>query len=496
MKQVEIYRIFEITLPGTAAEGSFQTEAATYEVKGFLSGENQVTVRFMPDALGDWHYLLTSDTETVSGNFLCTPAAEENHGPVQVRGRKFAYADGSRYLPFGTTCYAWAHQTEALREETLNTLKNSPFNKVRMLLFPKSTIYCEYEPACFPFLKNGEGKWDVHQPDQRFWQDFEAQILELDKLGIEADLILFHPYDRWGFASLSREEGLAYLDYCIARLGAYKNIWWSIANEYDLVLGKTEADWDAYGERVFALDQGRHLLSIHNCCQPYPDRGWISHCSIQTNFLRLTLTYSWAYQKPIVIDECSYEGDLEFTWGGMSAFEMVHRTWMAVCCGGYCTHGETYHDDNEILWWGKGGKIRGESAERIAFLKELLESLPGTPEAAMANLQLDGGEGTQNSLAMALGAAMERMPEGLKTLFMAELIPMVCGTGGYSLFYAGRVCQSHMDVWCPGAGAFRAEVIDIWDMTRTPAGEITGGGRIKLPAKEGQAILLTKIREA
>lgn len=56
MKQVELYRVFEVTLPGTCAEGRFQMGEASYQVKGFLSGDNQVTVRFMPDTVGDWHY--------------------------------------------------------------------------------------------------------------------------------------------------------------------------------------------------------------------------------------------------------------------------------------------------------------------------------------------------------------------------------------------------------------------------------------------------------
>lgn len=495
MKQVELYRVFEITLPGTCAVGNFQMGDTSCHVRGFLSGENQVTVRFMPDEVGDWHYRITSDAETAEGDFRCTAAEEGNHGPVRVWSRKFAYADGSRYLPFGTTCYGWAHQTDALRCQTLDSLKSSPFNKMRMLLFPKSMVYNTGEPRAFPFLKDSHDNWDVHQPNFLFWEDFEHQILELDKLGIEADLILFHPYDRWGFATLSREDSLTYVEYCVSRLGAYKNIWWSLANEYDLVPGKTEEDWDAFAERIYQLDGARHLLSIHNCCQPYPNRDWMTHCSVQTNLCRQTLTLGWAYQKPVIIDECGYEGNIEFTWGNLSGFEMVNRFWTVMACGGYCTHGETFFREDEILWWGKGGELTGSSVERISFLRSLLEELPGVPEAALGSLAGNpNGNETDGGMA-AFGAAMMRMPEDTRTAFIAELIPMICANPDYMLYYLGRTCPAWLDVHCPGEGAFRAEVIDIWDMTRTPAGEITGGGRIKLPAKEGQAILLTKIRE-
>ena len=50
----------------------------------------------------------------------------------------FAYADGKPYVQIGTTCYAWTHQTEKLERQTLATLKKSPFNKLRMCVFPEA----------------------------------------------------------------------------------------------------------------------------------------------------------------------------------------------------------------------------------------------------------------------------------------------------------------------------------------------------------------------
>jgi hypothetical protein len=40
----------------------------------------------------------------------------------------FRYADGSRYVPIGTTAYAWTHQPAEVQERTLQTLAGSPFN--------------------------------------------------------------------------------------------------------------------------------------------------------------------------------------------------------------------------------------------------------------------------------------------------------------------------------------------------------------------------------
>ena len=67
-----------------------------------------------------------------------------------------------------------------------------------------------------------------------------------------ADLILFHPYDgvpleasegHWGFDCLGGHDPLRYgpandehyLRYAVARLASFSNVWWSLANEWDLL---------------------------------------------------------------------------------------------------------------------------------------------------------------------------------------------------------------------------------------------------------------------
>lgn len=70
-------------------------------------------------------------------------------------------------------------------------------------------------------------------------------IDSLASFGCEADLILFHPYDKgyWGFDSMPMEVNLRYLQYLQARLSSFHNVWWSLANEYDLVKQKSEDEW-------------------------------------------------------------------------------------------------------------------------------------------------------------------------------------------------------------------------------------------------------------
>lgn len=80
----------------------------------------------------------------------------------------------------------------------------------------------------------------------RLFQHLEKRIDQLNRLGIEADLILFHPYDkgRWGFDAMSNEVNVRYIKYITARLASFRNVWWSMANEWDYVsenCGRLEA---------------------------------------------------------------------------------------------------------------------------------------------------------------------------------------------------------------------------------------------------------------
>jgi hypothetical protein len=96
----------------------------------------------MPDKTGPWHYTIFSSAAELngkSGAFTVTPPSAKNHGPVSVTNTfHFTYADGTPFNELGTTSYGWTHQNEKLEEQTLQTLAASPFNKIRMCVFPTS----------------------------------------------------------------------------------------------------------------------------------------------------------------------------------------------------------------------------------------------------------------------------------------------------------------------------------------------------------------------
>lgn len=68
----------------------------------------------------------------------------------------------------------------------------------------------------------------------------------------------------------------------------------------------------------------------------------MTHCSIQHHDLLQVPRWLQQYGKPVVVDECGYEGDIHMNWGDLSAEEMIHRFWLGFAAGGYVGHSETY----------------------------------------------------------------------------------------------------------------------------------------------------------
>jgi hypothetical protein len=354
-------------------------------VGGFYDGSGIYRIRFMPPAEGSWSFETTSNAQSldgITGTLTVAAPKSENHGRVVVRDAyHFRYQDGTAYLPFGTTAYAWTHQPDALQEHTLDTLKAAAFTKLRMCVFPKSFVYNSREPDLFPFERAQDGSWDFTRFSEPYFQVLERRIIQLQQLGVEADLILFHPYDRWGFSQMPRWADQLYTAYVVRRLAALRNVWWSLANEYDFMRSKTVDDWEGIAEVITREDHAGHLTSIHNGFVLYDHiRPWVTHCSIQKNDTQNTAAnvdeWRGRFGKPVVVDEIGYEGNLPWGWGNLTAEELVRRAWEGAVRGGYVNHGETYHDDNKVVWWSHGGALRGESPQRFRFLARIVAEAP------------------------------------------------------------------------------------------------------------------------
>ena len=476
--ETEQWCIFEVSLSGPKDGNPFVDVNLSAEfilnddvlkVMGFYDGNGVYCIRFMPDRMGDWKYTTKSNSKELDGKtgfFACVKPSAQNCGPVGVKDTyHFAYANGTTYCQFGTTCYAWIHQTEELQQQTLKTLATAPFNKLRMCVFPKNYAYNKNEPQLYPFEKNTDGKFDFARFNPKFFHHLEQRVKDLMALGIEADLILFHPYDegRWGFDRMDSESDRRYLRYVVARLSAFRNVWWSMANEYDF-MNKKPTDWDDFFRIVQQSDPYNHPRGVHNGAKWYDHKKpWVTHASIQSGNLSEAKQWRKRYQKPIIDDECQYEGNIREPWGNITAQELVHRFWQGSVVGCYVGHGETYIDPNDVLWWSKGGVLHGESPSRIAFLRKLVEEGPAV-----------GLEPIETSWEWDVYAGGKKGDD-------------------YFLIYFGVHQPKVAVIPLPSTSWYKVEVIDAWNMTIKPIeGTFTGKKPIPLPGKPYMALRIQK----
>jgi len=498
--QVEKWGMQEILCPGRCGgnpftdydiSAEFASADETVQVRGFYDGEGRWIVRFMPSFEGHYTFRVfgSFSEEVFEGEFDAIAPSAGNHGPVRVaRTYHFAYEDGTRYIPVGTTCYVWQLQTPEIFERTLTTLAASPFNKIRFCVFPKHYDYNLNEPYSYPYEgtpcdsswltrdnfweanpHTPGNSWDFTRFNPAHFRHLEKAVQRLQDIGVEADIIILHPYDRWGFSTMTKAQDHLYFRYLTARLAAYRNVWWSLANEYDILSEKTTQDWEDMAAVIQAHDPYHHLMSIHNCHTVYDHtRPWITHaCMQRQDIYRTTENVDlWCeqYRKPVIVDEMAYEGNIQHGWGNISGEEVTRRFWEASMRGGYGGHGETFLHEKGILWWSHGDVLHGTSPVRLQFLKDFLSQLPP--------LQRVKGRFDE----------VIAIPEGED----AE-------NPSLRVYYHSFMQPSFREYRLPEGVKWQVEVIDTWNMTRVDMGVREGHFRIPLPGRSYMAIFMRRV---
>lgn len=506
--QIERWGVFEIALKGRedgnpftdySIEGTFRNEQETVTVSGFYDGDGIYKVRFMPSFEGEYTYSIggSFSSEKAEGVFTAVKPTGNNHGPVRVHNQyHFAYEDGTPHYSFGTTCYTFDMQKDEIIENTFRELEKGFFNKMRFCIMPKHYDYCLHDPVAFPYegtptdasaltrdnfyLYNGaaEGNhWDFKRFNPAFFQIHDRMIERLMDMGIEADLIIFHAYDRWGFSKMSMEDNMRYIRYVTARYSAYRNVWWALANEYELLGHLKVDDWELLAKELTSCDPYHHLASIHNCETFYDySKPWITHCSCQRCDHYRTTEYTdelrEQYGKPVVWDEFGYEGDFPHCWGNFTPEEIVRRSWEAILRGGYPGHSETFLSDDNIIWWSHGNKLKGKSAERFKFMRQFMENVPGCG-LKLGRLRDDVHFQWDDKVAV----PEEKQYEG-----------------DYYFFYYSLWQPTFRQIWVDDDTEFDVDVVDTYNMTITPAGRHKGRFDIPLPGRQYMGIRLRKVQ--
>ena len=384
-----------------------------------------------------------------------------------VDGFHFRHADGTRHRPLGTTAYAWTHQPEELQEQTLRTLAGSPFTKMRMCVFPKSYLYNANEPDDFVFPGSLAEGFDLERFDVEHFRRLEQRIAQLGALGIEADLILFHAYDRWGFADLGPAVDER-------RCGTSCGAWppsrtcggrWRTSTT--CCGRKTRQDWERSPRSSARRTRSGISARSTTAARSTTTRPWITHVSMQRVDVYRTAenTDEWRerWGKPVVIDECAYEGDIDQGWGNITGEEMVRRFWEGAVRGGYVGHGETYLDDARRAVVGEGRRTARHSPARI-----------GIPRHAARRVSRRG---------------LDPLPSDWD-------VPWGGVAGEHLIGYFGFNRPRFRNIMLP-EGESTVDVIDTWNMTveRWPA-FTRRTVRVDLPGRQFMAVRLRRVDAA
>ena len=245
---------------------------------------------------------------------------------------------------------------------------------------------------------------------------------------------------------MKAEDDDRYWKYVLARFSAYRNVWWSLANEYDLMHEKTLSDWERYASIICEKDPYHHLRSIHNCKAYYDyNLPWITHCSIQRTetYRSSELVNEWRekYHKPVVLDEICYEGNIQFGWGNISGEEMTRRFWEHSAA-------EDIRDTVKLI------------SVRIVFSGGLMAAfswnLTGSYQISCKN----HGRNT--------GLGVEPMP--------CKWDEVACRAAGfparkdYFIYYYSFMRPGFRDFYFDDTTEYQVEIIDTWEMTITDGG--------------------------
>jgi len=478
-------------------KANFRSGTKSVTVDGFYDGNHIWKIRFMPEEQGEWTIRTTSNDPELNGKtgmFTVTAPAANNHGPVHVAKRfHFSYADGTPYFMLGTTVYGGLTGGAAGRIANTIKLANSSFNKARFMLLPfggGGRRGAGFEPA---YELKPDGTPDYGRPNPRYYEEVENGIRDLRTLGIEVDLILFTPYGGPNSTSnMGEANDIVYLRYVAARLAAYRNVWWTLANEFDLA--KYPKDWKKLGTIVHGADPYKHPIGIHQSVIAYYDNfePWIDHTILQDvtlqrlaakprNDANLVID-ARKIGKPVVVDEYGYEGDNGTAWGSLGPREEVEEHWAITMAGGYASHGESYSGSMGL----PSDRFLGESATRLGFLKKIMMEAPFQemePANDLVSLDLPAANPHRAYVVTALAKRgsyyLIYFPEPKEastwnTGFFGPATPShplpihePYGVMPPATFNAQTVVQL-------GEGTFRVDVIDTWLMTVRTIGYTKG----------------------
>jgi len=201
--------------------------------------------------------------------------------------------------------------------------------------------------------------------------------------------------------------------------------------------------------------------------------------------------------KPIVWDETMYEGNITYSWGSLSAQVQAQRFWTAASNGAHCaghsntallpgdvpnctnpnsdgTHGKPLC--NPIMWWNKGGALRGDSPPRIDFYRKQM-SAPDTPPYHLMSSRK-------------LWEAQNKSEPGFYR--GAGVYHLSANDGSWHLVYWLNTTKPIGIPLGSESWTFKVTHLDYWNMTATPLDDVDGKVHHVSPLAENYIVKLVR----
>ena len=366
---------------------------------------SRYAVRFLAQKPGvhRWRVIFRQSgfERSMHGTFTVSPG--DAHGVVQVDSEHplhFLYQDSQDHFFWNaTTTYALAGwRDEEIIHESLDRLAKFKINRIRVaIMLPRVKSAAQWlEPAVsnngwFSFCANpwpAKYPEDVDHPEfnpHRFniphWQKYERIVEYAGRLGIQVSVVFYVDGDLPGvdpFRSPAMGGTLEklYYRYAVARLAAYPNVMWDVANEYRHF--RNDAWAETMGTFIRAHDPYHHLMSIHGHGDFHFRRSsWADFAMYQSwdehgayDFMRSNIDQQTQTGRlmPQVNEEYGYEDSYPYPWGearlwpARTADNRNQLAWQMTMAGAYQTTGERANVVNY------GGWVTGRGSDDMILL--------------------------------------------------------------------------------------------------------------------------------
>jgi hypothetical protein len=377
---------------------TFRHESGALDVRvhGFWDGDgrggrrgNVFKVRFCPARPGRWEVVDTaSNRAELNGQrhgdtLACT---ESQHPGLWIAdGRWYRRSDGSHPFIVGNTHYSFLSRRNdrgAVASDPVDDVRRNRehFSKLRFAL----TADRYPDPDLKPFLDDSGAQTDdgrfSHRPNpQWFHHRVDPVIAEGHRADLICDIILCGPDTRESRSTL-RGNPRPWLRYAAARYASYPNVWFCLANEWDIKEPKyTPAEMKAAGAALRSFLPHATPISVHGAparWNPALSGAWHDHVIIQHKLKKLGEAADSAARnfeagggKPVVNDENAYQG----AGDKFSEADTVEGCFGTFLGGAYASTGEKYGNKLGQYFWGGFDAEAHSAAPRLGYLRDYVD---------------------------------------------------------------------------------------------------------------------------